>query len=76
MKNWSHSIHVSFDSLFEKRHFCRHLNKFRQHGLIQIVDLGKDENGVSVEFSFPNQEGLDSFEKVLIKSAKQNKILK
>lgn len=77
MKNWKHAVHMGFDHLTEKRTFVRKLNKFRRHGLIQVVDLGRCESTgrALVEFSFPTKEALDSFNKTVTDAAMQQNIL-
>lgn len=66
---------MTFNSLFEKRRFTRKMNKFRHADLIAIVDLGKDEDGVSVEFSFPNKDILNTFVKSVESAAEYRQIL-
>lgn len=77
MSGFKFTLHMGFQHLTEKRTFCRKLNKFRRHGLIEIRDLGRDEDtgNACVEFAFPTQEALDSFCEVVEKNAKANNIL-
>ena len=69
MKAYKYATHLTFDSLYNKRRFCALMRKFRRAGLITIVDLGKDEDGVSVEFAFQDEEHLRTFEKVVEENA-------
>lgn len=69
MKAYKYATHLTFACLADKRRFCSLMNKFRRAGLITIVDLGKDEDGISVEFAFQEEAQLRKFEEVVGKNA-------
>lgn len=69
---FKHAVHLNFESLYEKRDFVRKFNKYRREGNVQIIDLGRDENGVGVEIAFKEKAMLDKFLGLIEKSAKKS----
>lgn len=69
---YKHAIHVNFPTLYEKRDFVRKFNKYRREGNVQIIDLGRDENGVGIEIAFKEKAMLDKFNALIEKSAEKN----
>lgn len=74
MQTHKHAVHLTFKYLADKRRFCSILNKFRRAGYMTIIDLGKDENGVSVEFAFAEKEQMLQFEQVVRENAESMNI--
>ena len=74
MKAHKHAVHLTFKHLADKRRFCSILNKFRRAGLVTIVDLGRDKDGVSVEFAFPEKHQMLQFEQVVRENAESMNI--
>ena len=69
---YKHAIHVNFPTLYEKRDFVRKFNKYRREGNVQIIDLGRDENGVGIEIAFKEKAMLDKFNSLIEKNAGKN----
>lgn len=69
---YKHAVHINFPTLYEKRDFVRKFNKERRKGKVQIFDLGRDENGVSIEIAFKEKAMLDKFNSLMEKSRQKN----
>lgn len=65
---YKHAIHINFPTLHEKRDFVRKINKERHKGNVQIIDLGRDENGVGIEIAFKTKAMMDKFNSLMDKS--------
>lgn len=68
---YKHAVHVNFPTLWEKRDFVRKFNKERHKGNVQIIDLGRDENGVGIEIAFKEKAMLDRFNSLINKNTKK-----
>ena len=68
---YKHAVHINFPTLYEKRDFVRKFNKERHKGNVQIIDLGRDENGVGIEIAFKEKAMLDRFNSLINKNTKK-----
>jgi hypothetical protein len=68
---YKHAVHINFPTLYEKRDFVRKFNKERHKGNVQIIDLGRDENGVGIEIAFKEKAMLDKFNSLINKNTKK-----